>query len=129
MSLSFSSHFAGMSDNEDFVLLPSRPTSRPFPEAFVQPMLNGHDVFEISVGELQHLLATKAFTSKQYTQYCLDRIQRCNPYLEAVIETNPDALAIAEGLDEERKHDKLRGPLHGIPVLVKDVRSYLITTS
>lgn len=46
-----------------------------------------------------------------------------NPYLEAVIETNPDALDIAAALDKERKNGKARGPLHGIPVLVKDVSS------
>lgn len=44
-----------------------------------------------------------------------------NPYLECVIETNPEALAIASSLDLERKNGKLRGSLHGIPVLVKDV--------
>lgn len=44
-----------------------------------------------------------------------------NPYLECVIEINPDALAIAAILDEERRAGKIRGPLHGVPVLVKDV--------
>jgi amidase len=46
---------------------------------------------------------------------------KTNPYLECVIETNPDALDIAAGLDEERISGSTRGPLHGIPVLVKDV--------
>ena len=45
-----------------------------------------------------------------------------NPYLEAVIETNPDALEIAAELDDERRAGTVRGILHGIPVLVKDVR-------
>lgn len=44
-----------------------------------------------------------------------------NPYLECVIETNPDAIEIAQRMDEERKQGKVRGKLHGIPVLVKDV--------
>ena len=44
-----------------------------------------------------------------------------NPYLEAIIETNPDSLAIAAELDGERRAGTTRGPLHGIPVLVKDV--------
>lgn len=44
-----------------------------------------------------------------------------NPYLEAVIEINPDAIDIAAKLDEERQNGKVRGPLHGIPVMVKDV--------
>ncbi len=46
---------------------------------------------------------------------------KTNPYLECVIETNPEAIEIAKGLDDERKKGNLRGPLHGIPVLVKDV--------
>lgn len=45
-----------------------------------------------------------------------------NPYLEAVVETNPDALDIAAALDAERRAGTVRGMLHGIPVLVKDVR-------
>ncbi|KAI4199562.1 MAG: hypothetical protein LQ350_004515 [Teloschistes chrysophthalmus] len=43
-----------------------------------------------------------------------------NPYVEAVIEVNPDAVKIAAGLDDERVQGKTRGPLHGVPVLVKD---------
>ncbi len=44
-----------------------------------------------------------------------------NGYLECVIEINPDALQIADELDAERRDGKVRGPLHGVPVLVKDV--------
>jgi amidase len=50
----------------------------------------------------------------------LDRIKQLNPTLNAVIETNPNAVAIATGLDNERKSGHVRGPLHGIPLLVKD---------
>lgn len=46
---------------------------------------------------------------------------KTNPYLECIIETNPDALEIAKNLDEERQRGQIRGSLHGIPVLVKDV--------
>ncbi|HAF14201.1 MAG TPA: amidase, partial [Blastocatellia bacterium] len=48
------------------------------------------------------------------------RIASLNPLLHAVIETNPDALAIAQARDRERRAGRIRGPLHGIPVLVKD---------
>ena len=44
-----------------------------------------------------------------------------DPYLEAVIEVNPDAQDIAAQLDDERAEGQVRGPLHGIPVMVKDV--------
>lgn len=44
-----------------------------------------------------------------------------NLYLECVIETNPDALDVATALDKERRGGKVRGPIHGVPVLVKDV--------
>jgi amidase len=91
------------------------------PQIFHVPKLNGHDMFEITVDELQNFFSTKAFTSEEYTKYCLDRIQVTNPYLEAVIETNPDALRIARELDHERESGSPRGPLHGVPVLVKDV--------
>jgi amidase len=48
-------------------------------------------------------------------------ISKVNPYLEAVIETSPEALDHAKALDEERRLGKIKGPLHGIPVFVKDV--------
>ena len=50
----------------------------------------------------------------------LQSIQSLNPTLHAVIETNPDAVSIAANLDNERKAGHVRGPLHGIPLLVKD---------
>ena len=46
---------------------------------------------------------------------------KINPYLECVIETNPDATRHAVDLDQERKAGKVRSPIHGVPVLVKDV--------
>jgi amidase len=50
----------------------------------------------------------------------IERLDRRGPALRSVIETNPDALAIADALDRERKSGRVRGPLHGVPVLVKD---------
>lgn len=99
------------------------------PKVFHLRKLKGHDLFEIDVDEIQHLYSSKAFAITEYTQFCLDRIQAVNPYLEAVVETNPDALQIAADLDEERKNGNVRGPLHGIPVLVKDVSMIKSTTS
>ena len=63
------------------------------------------------------------YTARSITQMYLDRIEaidQSGPTLRSVIEVNPDALSIADQLDEERQQGKLRGPLHGIPVLLKD---------
>jgi amidase len=72
--------------------------------------------------------AQKAFQSGQYSSHSLTEkylqrireIDKAGPMVNAVIEINPDALAIAEALDRERKATGPRGPLHGIPVLIKD---------
>jgi amidase len=77
-------------------------------------------IIEATIPELQALMASGALSSRQLTHTYLDRIAKLNPLLAAVIETNPDALEIAARLDAERQRGKLRGPLHGIPVLVKD---------
>src|SRR6266851_1822699 len=68
-------------------------------------------------------MAGVALTAQSLAQAYLDRIERIDrsgPRLRSVIEVNPDALAIAEQLDEERAQGQVRGPLHGIPVIVKD---------
>jgi hypothetical protein len=108
---------------EEFLLVHGyKPPSQPeMPSVFRIPKLKGHDLFEVTVDEIQHLYSSEAFTAEEYVQFCLDQIQVTNPYLEAVIETNPDALKIARQMDHERKNGRVRGPLHGIPVLVKDV--------
>jgi amidase len=72
---------------------------------------------ELTIAQLQK------YTSQSLVEKYLARIQavdRAGPTLHAVIETNPEALAIAEALDRERKAKGPRGPLHGIPVLIKD---------
>lgn len=78
---------------------------------------------EVSAGELRAGLDSGAFTIRQLVRACLDRINdmdRTGPSLRAVIEINPDALTIADELDAELKDGRKRGPLHGIPVLLKD---------
>lgn len=81
------------------------------------------DLEEKAIDDLQRMMATGRMSSKQITQAYLSRIDQLNkkgPALHAVIETNPDALSIASALDAERKAKGPRGPLHGIPVLLKD---------
>lgn len=78
---------------------------------------------EITVDELQQKMKAGEYSSHAITQLYIDRINqidKAGPKLNAVIEMNPDALAIADAMDAERKAGKVRGPLHGIPVLIKD---------
>ena len=78
------------------------------------------DWIEATIPQLQSLFQSGALTSEELTRGYLSRIAQLNPVLAAVIETNPDAIAIAQKLDTERRTGRVRGPLHGIPVLVKD---------
>jgi amidase len=78
---------------------------------------------EKTVAQLQAMMASGQLSSAQLTQYYIDRIlalDQSGPGVNAVIELNPDAIAIAKALDQERRHDGPRGPMHGIPVLLKD---------
>lgn len=78
---------------------------------------------EQTIATLQDQLASGVISAVELTQAYLDRIAATNetgPSLRAVIELNPDALAIAASLDLERGQGSVRGPLHGIPILVKD---------
>lgn len=75
---------------------------------------------EKTIPQLQHLMASGRLTSRELTLGYLRQIRALNPQLNAVIETNPAAVLMAAQLDVERRHGRLRGPLHGIPILVKD---------
>src|SRR5690348_7902627 len=75
---------------------------------------------EVGLDDLQARMVSGAETSRSITQKYLDRIAQRDGRLRSVLETNPDALAQAEAMDRERKTGKVRGPLHGIPVLLKD---------
>jgi amidase len=76
---------------------------------------------EKTIPELQALMGSGALTSRELTRGYLQRIAQFNPLLRAVIETNPNAEALSAQCDNERRQGRgLRGPLHGIPVLVKD---------
>src|SRR5205823_2008412 len=75
---------------------------------------------ESTIAQLRDAMRSGARTSRSICAAYLARIAALDPKLHAVLETNPDALAIADRLDGERKAGHVRGPLHGIPVLVKD---------
>jgi amidase len=78
---------------------------------------------ETTIADLQEAMRSGRHTARSITQAYLERIQEVDkqgPSLNSVIELNPDALAMAENLDSERKAGRIRGPLHGIPILIKD---------
>lgn len=80
---------------------------------------------EMTVVQLQQAMASGKYTSRQLVELYLARIDDVDRAggavgLNAVIETNPDALSIAAALDAERRTRGVRGPLHGIPILIKD---------
>lgn len=78
---------------------------------------------ELTILELQEKMDSGEMTAVSLVESCLERINELNrqgPEINAVIETNPDAPAIAEALDRQRQAGKKRGPLHGIPILIKD---------
>jgi amidase len=84
---------------------------------------SGINVEEITVAEIQAAMQSGRLTSASLVEIYLERIQaldRTGPTLRAVQEINPDALAIARSLDQERQAGRIRGPLHGVPVLLKD---------
>jgi amidase len=78
---------------------------------------------EITIADLQDGMKSGKYTARSIAEKYLariDQIDKRGPAVNALIEINPDALAIAEALDKERKEKGPRGPLHGIPVLIKD---------
>lgn len=78
---------------------------------------------EYKITEIQALMENGELSAKKLTEMYLTRIYEIDkngPKLNAVIEINPEALKIAESLDEDRNNKKTRGPLHGIPIIIKD---------
>jgi len=90
---------------------PAAPASIPFDDA---PWIDA------TIPELQAMMNAGQLNSRDLVKGYLERIDALNPLLGAVIETNPQAVSIASDLDNERRAGRVRGPLHGIPVLVKD---------
>ncbi len=92
---------------------PSSPPLSPLPDALQ----------EATISQLQKGLESGKYTARSIAEAYLKRIQKIDksgPSVNSVIEVNPDALSIADALDRERKEGRIRGPLHGIPVIIKD---------
>ena len=77
-------------------------------------------VVEATIPDMRDAMAQGRVTSRQIVQQYLDRIARYEDQLNAVITVNPRALADADALDRERRRGRIRGPLHGIPIALKD---------
>jgi amidase len=91
--------------------------------AAAAPARGGYEVAEVPIAQLQADMAAGKVTSEALVLAYLKRIEaldRSGPTLRSVIAVNPDAIAEARALDAERKAGHVRGPLHGVPVLVKD---------
>ena len=93
------------------------------PAAAVTNFKSDFELDEITIDELRKAFQSGQYSSRSLTEKYLARIaqiDKAGPMVNSVIELNPDALQIADALDQERKSKGPRGPLHGIPMLIKD---------
>src|SRR2546430_1634331 len=100
----------------------ARPAQSPSSRSAPVPVKQ-FDLDEVTTAELQAGMKSGRYTARSIAEKYLariDEIDKRGPAINAVIEINPDALAIADALDKERREKGVRGPLHGIPVLIKD---------
>jgi amidase len=100
-------------------VLAAEPSRFPLPSPRVPPF----ELEEATVAELQAGMRSGAYTARSIAERLLirvDEIDRRGPMVNSIIELNPDALAIADARDQERRAGRVRGPLHGIPILLKD---------
>ena len=97
----------------------ARPQSKSASPSPVKPF----ELDEATIAELQAAMKSGKYSARSIAEKYLDRIKeidKSGPAINSIIELNPDALAIADSLDKERREKGPRGALHGIPVLIKD---------
>jgi amidase len=106
------------------VSLPALAAAREvLPSAAPDEPPRSFELDELTIADLQAGMASGKYTARSITEMYLariDAIDKQGPALASVLEINPDALAIADSLDKERQAGRIRGPLHGVPVLIKD---------
>ncbi|HTP80082.1 MAG TPA: amidase [Bacteroidota bacterium] len=113
----------GVAGGAAAVTLPRSVMGDPLPRVSSQPSPAPFELDEITIAELSAGMQSGKFTAVSIAEKYIARIEevdRKGPALNSIIELNPDALEIARSLDAERKERGPRGPMHGIPVLVKD---------
>ena len=119
-----SSSFAGIAISSlSITSVASTSSKKVVGETLVLNIVDDFILNENTIEELQKKMQTGEYTSRSITEMYLkriDSIDKKGPLINAVIEINPDAVLIADKMDAERKIGKLRGPMHGIPVLIKD---------
>ncbi len=104
-------------------MYPALGAAREMVPSSTPPDVPTFELEEMTIGDLQEGMKTGKYTARAVTEKYLARIEavdKSGPAVNSVIEGNPDAAEIAESLDRERKEKGARGPLHGIPVLIKD---------
>src|SRR5437868_7189874 len=104
-------------------LLPALAGARALTITPPAPDVPQFELDELTISDLQAGMSSGKFTARSITEKYLariDAIDKRGPAINSVIEINPDALAMAETADKERKEKGARGPLHGVPVLIKD---------
>ena len=119
LSLSIFLIGCGESNNTENQVVLNTPTLPPI----IQSAHHLNGIEYISISELSKKMNTENISSRAVVQYYLNRIatlDKSGPNINSIIELNPDALLLADQLDAEKKQGKIRGPLHGIPILLKD---------
>ena len=87
------------------------------------PAVPSFELDEFTISDLQNGMKSGKFTARSIAEKYLGRIEAIDkqgPTINSIIEINPDALALADAMDKERAAGKVRGALHGIPILIKD---------
>ncbi len=115
---------AALGSAQALVASPARADTMERPRSAASPLrIKPFEYEEASIAELQTAMKAGRETAVSLTKHYLRRIDELDqrgPRVNAVLEINPDAVSIARGLDRERKAQGSRGPLHGVPVLLKD---------
>ncbi len=104
-------------------LYPALAAAREVPQPAETSEVKPFELDEITIPDLQDGIKSGKFTARLLVEKYsarIDEIDKHGPAVNAIIEMNPDALAIADAIDQERKSKGPRGPMHGIPVLIKD---------
>lgn len=102
---------------------PPADAQPPEPQGADRAQPDAFELDEKTIDDLASMMKNGRYTARRLTELYLARIESTNrqgPMLAAVIEADPDAIAVADALDLERQQKGVRGPLHGIPVLIKD---------